>query len=333
MLTTKAPAKINWTLEVLGRRPDGYHEIASVMSTVSLYDDLTLEPADEWRLLVADAPEPLRSELESGDNLIKRAVVEVARAVRPDRHATFHRRRGSGKAVLPHSRGLWSPPGVAGPPAHILLTKRIPAAAGLGGGSSDAAAALRLISRYWKTPLAGLAWEEAAARLAEVGAALGSDVPFFVRGGTQFATGRGEKLRVLPDPARRWVVLVTPPITVERKTALLYGLLAPRHYTNGDRSESLACRLAGPDRGAIAENDIYNVFEGVAAAAFPGIDEYRERLAAAVGAPAHLCGAGPSLFALCSGADAARDAAARLRRDGLAAWAVRMTVSSEAATR
>ena len=328
MLVTQAPAKVNWTLEVLGRRDDGYHEIASVMSTISLRDRLVLDPADDWRLFV-DVGEPLRSELETGDNLIARAVAELARSARPDRDVTLYRSPVPVKWRSAGTRGRWAPAGLDAPAAHFRLTKGVPVAAGLGGGSSDAAAALRLLSRYWKTALAANATPgELAGRLAKVGARIGSDVPFFVHGGTQLATGRGERLRSLHDPRRRWLVLLTPPLHAESKTARLYGMLTSRHYTDGRASEHLAQRLAMP-AADIREEDVCNVFEDVAADAFPGIATYREHLSRVVGAPAHLCGAGPSLFALASGIEAARQGAARLRAEGLRAWAVRSVGRAE----
>ena len=319
MLATDAPAKVNWTLEVLGRRGDGYREIASVMSTVSLRDTLGLDPAEDWRLST-DAAEPLRSELETDRNLIARAVVEFARAARPDPQVRLHQPAGPPRWSFANARGRWSPPAdVVAPPAHLWLTKRIPLAAGLGGGSSDAAATLRLLRHYWKTSLGpGATPDVVSRRLEEVAARLGSDVPFFVSGGTQLARGRGERLEPLPDPVPRWLVILHPPIHVPDKTARLYSMITPGHYTDGVRSERLARRLSASD-GAIGEDDVYNVFEVLAASAFPGIDEYRERLSAATGSPAHLCGAGPSLFALSPGIDAAREAAASLSAEGL--WA------------
>ncbi len=317
MLASKAPAKINWTLEVLGRRDDGYHEIASVMSTVSLCDELTLEPAGSWSVTV-DAPERLRVELETGDNLVKRAtalfVMELAQ------------RRG---AVTPAAGPVWPPPPDYGPPARFHLTKRIPAPGGLGGGSSDAAAALRLLFRAAAN--AGLEVRDGA-WLRDIAARLGSDVPFFVEGGTRFARGRGERLVPLAEPAPTAVVLLTPPVSVAGKTARLYSLLRPAHYTDGAASHTLARRLSRP--GAVIDHaDLFNAFDAVAGSAFPGIDAYREQLGTATGgAVPHLCGAGPTLFALIPSLDAAVASAARLRHAGLSAWAVHVLPPTPAYT-
>jgi 4-diphosphocytidyl-2-C-methyl-D-erythritol kinase len=173
---TEAPAKINWTLEVLGKRPDGYHEIRSVMQTLSLKDTLELHPADRFSLTV-DGPQAANA-----GNADENFVTRAARSF-PD--------------LLERQ------------PVAFRLTKRIPAAAGLGGGSSDAAAALRLLSDYWHI--------DDPKRLYEVAGALGSDVPFFLRGGVQLAAGRGEALVPLPSAELVSLVLLTPPLTLRAK--------------------------------------------------------------------------------------------------------------------
>jgi hypothetical protein len=138
---TSAPAKINWTLEALGRRPDGYHAIASVMSTISLADELELTPSGRWALSVAGPAVP-DGGLAGDDNLVRTAAAALVAAVPPTERA----RAGWGEHG---DRSL--------PPFQACLVKRIPAAAGLGGGSSDAAAALRLLARVWQRASAGAA--------------------------------------------------------------------------------------------------------------------------------------------------------------------------------
>ncbi len=300
-LVTRAPAKVNWTLEVLGRRPDGYHAIASLMSTVSLCDRLTLTPAPAWSVEVV-APEPLRSELASGDNLVERALAALRAAAGPD---------------LPAGR--------------LTLEKRTPAAAGLGGGSSDAAATLRLVVAYWRRVAGPTVAVALRRRLHAVTVGLGADVPFFLRGGTQLARGRGELLTALPVEPRRWLVLLVPPFALPRKTARLYALLTPRHYTDGARTARLAEALAAGDEAALCR-EACNAFEAVAEQAFPGLGRYRARLEEVCGGPAHLSGTGPALFACVPDAATARAAAERLSRMGLAAWAV-STLARAPATR
>jgi 4-diphosphocytidyl-2-C-methyl-D-erythritol kinase len=150
-----APAKINWTLEVLGRRNDGYHNVGSLMQTVDSCDILDISPADRLTLEVEGERQP------SQDDLVLRAATLLD--------------GGSGRG------------------AHIRLDKRVPVAAGLGGGSSDAAAALRGLNELWH-----LGYGDA--RLAEIGAGIGSDVSFFVYGGTALAEGRGERVADTPFP-------------------------------------------------------------------------------------------------------------------------------------
>lgn len=283
MLRTSAPAKINWTLDVLGRRPDGYHDVATVMSTISLSDEISIEPASEWRVTV-DAPDRVRDELAGEANLVHRTTLAFAAAY--------------GERVRP---------------AHVHLTKHIPLAAGLGGGSSDAAHTLRLLAE-----LHGIDDRDA---LHDLAASLGSDVPFFLDGGTAVATGRGEILRPLPEPDPRWTVLLVPPLELDRKTARLYGLLAPADYSNGAPTASLVDRLSGGGT-VIMEKDLSNTFERVADRAFAGLERYRALLGDTAGAPAHLCGAGPSLFALATDEGHARAAAAELTRAGHVALAV-----------
>jgi 4-diphosphocytidyl-2-C-methyl-D-erythritol kinase len=158
---------------------------------------------------------------------------------------------------------------------------------------------------------------------------VGSDVPFFLRGGTAYVSGRGEILHPLPDPLPCHVVLLTPPNAVERKTARLYGLLARGHYTDGGRTASLRSRLSASAPAAITEGDLFNVFESVMEDAFPGIGVYRERLRAATATPVHLCGAGPTLFALVPGEDA-EGIAAGLRAAGMVAHAARVISARDA---
>ena len=251
-----APAKINWTLEVLGKRSDGYHEIRSVMQTIDLVDTMTLRPADTLTLSITGDPAVLWNDsLES--NLAYRAG-----------------------ALLRERCGARSG-------AEIQLEKRIPVASGLGGGSSDAAAALRGLNRLWKLRLR----EE---DLMAIGAELGSDVPFFIRGGTALASGRGEVLEALPEAPKQRLLLAwwdRPPL--KDKTARMYRWLEPQHFTHGEHAERLAHRLRNGD--AIRREDLYNVFDHM----LPSHDSdvavspmWQRR-----GGP-HLCGSGPASFFL-----------------------------------
>jgi 4-diphosphocytidyl-2-C-methyl-D-erythritol kinase len=163
--------------------------------------------------------------------------------------------------------------------------------------------------------------------LIRLAAALGSDVPFFLRGGTALAQGRGERLTPLGQPAEQWLVLLTPPINVAQKTRRLYGLLRPEHFSDGLRSQALARRLSTTEPPVLHDDEMVNTFDAVANDAFPGLEAARDLVRRTTGAPPHLCGAGPSLFALCESREAARWATARLRRDGHTAFAVRPVLS------
>ncbi len=264
MITTVAPAKINLTLEVLGKRDDGYHEIRSVMQAIDLHDEITLESPADSELRVSGTGVP------PDDDLVLRA----ARALD---------RRG----------------------AHIRVRKRIPAGAGLGGGSSDAAATLRGLSCLKDL---GRPVED----LADVGAGLGSDVPFFLYGGTAMVEGRGDQVTPLPDAPATWLVILVPPASIEGKTRRMYGALHAEHWSSGSRATALAGRLRAG--GTIEEGMLYNCFEAVALEVFPGLRKYQEWMMDAGARSVHLCGAGPALFALASGESEARAMRGRMTR-------------------
>lgn len=270
MITTVAPAKVNWTLEVLGRRPDGYHEVRTVLQTIDLHDELSFEHAPEISLQVAG-----RKRVSDDDLVLRAARAYAARA------ATG----GAGVAVR--------------------MQKRVPAGAGLGGGSSDAAATLRALQALWEP---GLAQEQ----LVEVAASLGSDVPFFLQGGTALAAGRGERVTALPDAPAAWLVLVVPAARMARKTARMYAALEARDFTDGSRSAALAEALRGG--GQVEEGRLFNAFERAAFAMFPELTTLREWMLDAGARGVHLCGAGPALFALASGEPEARAVRARMNR-------------------
>src|SRR5438876_5563646 len=206
-LVLRAAAKINLALEVLGRRNDGYHEIATVMQAVDLSDRLVLEDADvlELRTTALDVP-------TDGTNLALKAA------------ATLREMAGS-------SRGT-----------RITLEKRIPVAAGLGGGSTDAAAVLVGLNRLW-----GLRWS--GARLAEVAVTLGMDVPFCLHGGAAMGTGRGERLEPLASSALA-LVLVNP--RVAASTAEIYGGVVASMYSDGAQARGMAAALRSRQPARVA---------------------------------------------------------------------------------
>ena len=201
MLTLLAPAKVNLTLEVLAKRPDGYHELRSVVQTVGLCDKLRFEADDKIELHCATpgwVPEM---------SLVSKAI-----------------------SLLREATGCSTG-------AQVTLEKNIPWLAGLGGESSAAAAALTGLSRLWGL---GLPHEE----LIVLAARLGSDVPFFLYGGTARLGGRGEMVTPLAPPAKTWLVLLLPPLPRSPgKTGRLYAALKPEHLTDGRITERLSSRL------------------------------------------------------------------------------------------
>lgn len=268
-LRYRAYAKVNLTLEVLGRRDDGYHEIASLVHTISLADDLHFELADTIHCAVEGL------ELESDANLVVQAARQLATATRISAGAS------------------------------IALRKRIPAAAGLGGGSSDAATTLVALDRLWG---AGLSRASILALAAE----LGSDVPYFVRGGCALMRGRGERLAALPPVRGQWLALLVPRHAVPAKTASLYSALTSADFSTGEATRRLADRLASRHPTQLADALLANTFARPAQAVFPGLAALWRSAEAATRRRFHLSGAGPALFALAPSATEARLAVARL---------------------
>lgn len=248
-----APAKINLTLEVLRERSDGYHDLASILMAVDLADRITLEDADEVSL-DCDV-----RELAGTDNLAYRAAVRL-------------------KSEAGRSDGV-----------RVSLAKNIPAAAGLGGGSSDAAAVLIGLNRLWSLGMS-------ADDLTPMAAELGSDVPFFLYGGTAMVQGRGEIVRPLPPADIKYALILSPDIRIENKTATLFGLLGPGTPSRGALTRKLEARIRGG--GDVPAQFLYNRFDEIADRAFPSLLEYKTILAEMGATEIHLCGAGPSLFTL-----------------------------------
>ena len=287
--TVRAPAKLNIYLDVLGRRADGFHELETLIVPVRWWDSVTLTPkppaangeAGELSLRVRsylsarDTPQTLPP--ADHDNLVMRALKLL--------------RERSGCA--------------AG--ARVELVKRIPMAAGLGGGSSDAAAVLSAANRAW-----GLGWDRD--RLTEVGAEIGSDVPFFLGGGAAICRGRGEGVESLPGILPLDFVIVKPPAglaTAEVYRA--YDAIGTREPpARGNRLNELALALRVRRYGELGRL-MMNRLEVAAATLSPWVERVRsvfERL----GCVGHqLSGSGSSYFGVCRHAQEARRLAAVLR--------------------
>ncbi|MBI3464441.1 MAG: 4-(cytidine 5'-diphospho)-2-C-methyl-D-erythritol kinase [Planctomycetes bacterium] len=285
-----APAKLNLFLEVLAKRSDGYHEIESVMVTVSLYDalcfreDLSGELSFRWEVVEGTGSHGACRGVslpEGRENL----VVQAAELLRR------------------HSR-VWKG-------ARMHLTKRIPIAAGLAGGSSDAAAALVALNRLWSL---GLSAEE----LGGLAAQLGSDVPFFLFAPAAVCRGRGERVAPLRFPSTLHFVVTCPSEALS--TARVYGACQPARHPAGPGAfvESLkAGRLDALGR------QLFNRLQPTAEGLCEAIGQQR-RVMSGCGVVGHqMSGSGPSYYGLCRSAREARRVAARLAAQGVPAFAVR----------
>lgn len=267
-LTRAAPAKINLGLQVTGRRPDGYHELVTVMQTLELADEVSVEAAPTV------SGRPSLPGLAPEDDLALRAA-----------------------HLLRRTLGVTSG-------ARVSVEKRIPAAAGLGGGSSDAAAVLAALNQLWK---AGVDH----ARLSQIAAELGSDVPFLVRGGTALATGRGEHLKDLPPAPMRHVVLVRPDSPLA--TADVYAGLRPSEWSDGKRTMGLARALAD---GELCEDLMCNDLAPAAIRLTPVVGDILDELRAAGAHPVLMAGSGATCFGLFTDISTAENAVERGRSLG-----------------
>lgn len=253
----RAFAKINLSLEVLNKRPDGFHNLRTIFQTVSLHDTIhvSVQPSNKPRVeLISDVEIP-------GENLIVRAALAVLEVTRQAADVRFR------------------------------LEKCIPMGGGLGGGSTDAAAVLLVLPR-----LLGLEME--AETLRYLATRLGSDVPFFLLGGTALGLGRGTELYPLPDAEASYGLLVAPPVHVA--TAEAYGLLhrtaeLPDSGLVFSPTERLATAIAEGGNWALAS---VNDFETSVFSRHAVLAELRARLESAGASPARMTGSGAALFGL-----------------------------------
>ena len=253
-LYEKAPAKINLTLDVLHKRPDGFHEVEMIMTTVDLADRVWLRSRDDGRITMKSC----------------------------ERHVPNDRRNLAYQAAELIRRVYGVKEGV-----EITLEKSIPVAAGLAGGSSDAAATLRGLNRLWKL---GLRAEE----LAELGAQIGSDVSFCVYGGTALATSRGEVIKKLAPPPNCWVILAKPAISVS--TADIYGNLDVDSLNHPNTSAMIEA-LEASDYESLCVN-LGNVLEPVTMAIYPEVVVLKEQMKRFGADAVLMSGSGPTVFGL-----------------------------------
>lgn len=265
-LRVRALAKINLSLRILGTHADGYHELRTVFQSLALHDTLTFTPTRGPLALECDDAACPTDE----SNLVWRAAERLWRA---------DKRRGR-------------PSGVT-----ITIAKRIPMQAGLGGGSSDAAAALRGLTELWATRLP----EEGVYAIARQ---LGADVAYFLEGGTALGVGRGDLLYHLADRPPMFVVLVVPAFGVSTRDA--YGWWDGAHPPQG----------LVPATRAVLGQDVGNDLQPPVVARHPEIGKIVKRLSALGGVSASMSGSGSAVFGLFPQEDAALDAAATVAARG-----------------
>ncbi|MBM7610089.1 4-diphosphocytidyl-2-C-methyl-D-erythritol kinase [Lysinibacillus composti] len=254
MLYVKAPAKINLTLDVLYKRPDQYHEVEMIMTTVDLADRIGLDSRKDGQILISSSsgfiPNDSRNLAYQAAQLLKDTY-------------------GIQEGVL------------------ITIDKQIPIAAGLAGGSSDAAATLRGLNKLWNLNLS-------LDTLAELGAKIGSDVSFCVYGGTALATGRGEKIQELPAPPTCWVVLAKPKIGVS--TAQVYGALRLDEVKHPNTKQMI--EAIETENYDLMCDSVGNVLETVTFNLHPEVVMIKEQMKRFGADAVLMSGSGPTVFGL-----------------------------------
>lgn len=270
MIREKAYAKINLGLDVLRRRTDGYHEVKMIMQTVDICDDLTFEKSVEpgVHLMIAGADLPA-----DGDNLICRAAALIM---------------AEGKKT----EGV-----------RITLQKRIPIAAGMAGGSADAAATLRGMNRLFEMGYT-------RQKLRELGVKLGADIPYCITGGTMLSEGIGEILTPLSPPPACHLVVAKPNLNVS--TAFVYGNLKVDSLPFHPDIDGMAEAIAQGDLKGITDR-MGNVLETVTEKTYPVIAELKGQMQASGAEKALMSGSGPTVFGICTEKETADRIAADIR--------------------
>lgn len=269
ILTLPSFAKINWTLEILGKRPDGYHELRTLLQTVSVADELTFELAGQGIEIRCDHPDVPCDET----NLVHRAATLLDEFT------------GAGKGV------------------RITINKQLPVAAGIGGGSSNAAVTLIALQKLWNVPIA-------PRDLFSMGAKLGADVPFFFIGGTCLGVGRGDEIYPLADINEEFLLLVNAGIAVPTRD--VYANLPPELTKQSAVAkmplslEAAYAAIARPGEPLPLSNDL----ESPVFVRHPLLIEIRERLKRTGARGVLMSGSGSTIFAIFDSADE-RDGANR----------------------
>ena len=270
--TEPACAKLNLSLDILGKRADGYHDLRMVMASIDLADEVTVSFVSEPGIQVsADLP---------------------------------YLPRGGGNIAAKAAERFFQETGL--PPAglSIHIRKRVPVCAGMAGGSSDGAAVLRVLRR-------ALAPEMTVERLEEIGALVGSDVPYCVRGGTALAEGRGERLTDLPALPPCWLAVCKPPCSIS--TPELFSVVRLKKLRCHPDTAGMIAALERGDLEGVARR-MYNVFEDVLPRRYVQVFEIKSALLGLGAISASMTGSGPTVFGLFRDREPAEQAAEVLRR-------------------
>lgn len=268
-ITRAAPAKLNLALDILGRRPDGYHEMRMVMQSVSLCDTVTLEETAAGFALHTDG-----SFFPAGNKSMEQRAAEA----------------------------FFAAAGMPAPGMEVTLVKRIPAYAGMGGGSADVAALLRLL-RARHCP------DMTDSQLERIGLTIGSDVPFCLRGGTALAEGRGEVLTELLPLPPCWFVICKPDFDIP--TPSLFARVGTQALGQRPDIDGMGAALSAGDLDGVADR-LGNVFEAVLPKDCGEVFAIKRRLLELGALNAAMSGSGPTVFGIFRERAAAQEAARAL---------------------
>jgi 4-diphosphocytidyl-2-C-methyl-D-erythritol kinase len=278
IITLPAFAKINWSLRVHGKRDDGYHDIETVLQTVSLHDTLTFQLSEDSRITLSCDDRSIPSDEQ---NLVWRAAAAL-------------------QSRFSSARGI-----------RIRLVKRIPPQAGLGGGSSDAAVTLIALWHLW-----GI--DSASDALLEIAESLGTDVSFFLYGGTAQGTGRGNTVTAVNDVDATYILALKPNASVS--TAAAYASLNSPALTTSDAKIILSSSQADSFSGNLNPNTLHNDFEGVVLQLEPEIERAKSALMKTGAQAALLAGSGSAVFGIFENKDAQERAIQAIKLE--AGWRV-----------
>lgn len=278
-ISLQAYAKINLGLDVLRKREDGYHEVKMIMQNISLADTLVIGKSVEAgiRLQSNDGTENPDVPMDQS-NLVYKAIQMI-------------------KDEFGITDGI-----------EATLTKRIPVAAGMAGGSTDAAAALKGMNQLFSL---GLSTQE----LCDRGVKLGADIPYCIQGGTALSEGIGEVLTTLPKMPACWILIAKPPINVS--TAFVYGNLKANELTEHPDIDGMIQAIEAQDLAGIAQR-LGNVLETVTVPAYPVIAEIKQVMLVAGAMQSLMSGSGPTVFGIFAEEQKAQEAAEMIRTAGLA---------------